>query len=100
MAGKGSKPRPFVVDRDTFENNWDAIFMKKQPVEISSYWSDCREYGSIVFREKNEYYVEIFQNGGLVATLRNNMYSQDQAEAIAENAVVEKRWVVDEYVEN
>ena len=39
MNGKGSKPRPFSIDRKTFENNWDAIFGKKDPfqemVEIS-----------------------------------------------------------------
>ena len=27
--GKGSAPRPFIVDRATFENNFDAIFGKK-----------------------------------------------------------------------
>jgi hypothetical protein len=27
--GKGSKPRPFSVKSDVFENNWDAIFGKK-----------------------------------------------------------------------
>ena len=26
--GKGSSPRPFSVDRETFENNWDRIFKK------------------------------------------------------------------------
>ena len=26
---KGSTPRPFDVDRQAFENNWDAIFGKK-----------------------------------------------------------------------
>jgi len=30
MSGKGSKPRPFSVDRKTFESNWDRIFKKKQ----------------------------------------------------------------------
>lgn len=98
MAGKGSKPRPFVVDRTTFENNWDTIFMKKKPVEISSYWSDCGEYESIVFHEKDKYYVEIFQNGELVTTLRENMLSLDQAETVAENAIIQKTWVEDEYV--
>jgi len=28
-GGKGSAPRPFSVDRETFENNWDLIFKKK-----------------------------------------------------------------------
>lgn len=25
-GGKGSKPRPYSVDNDTFANNWDRIF--------------------------------------------------------------------------
>jgi len=29
MSGKGSKPRPFSVDRKTFESNWERIFKKK-----------------------------------------------------------------------
>jgi hypothetical protein len=29
MSGKGSSPRPFSVDRKTFENNWEKIFGKK-----------------------------------------------------------------------
>jgi hypothetical protein len=32
MSGKGSRPRPFSVDRKTFENNWDKIFGKKNKV--------------------------------------------------------------------
>ena len=28
-GGKGSKARPFSVDRDTFDNNFDRIFGKK-----------------------------------------------------------------------
>ena len=31
MSGKGSRPRPFSVDQKTFDNNWAAIFDKKQP---------------------------------------------------------------------
>jgi hypothetical protein len=27
-GGKGSKPRPFSVDQETFENNFDRIFGK------------------------------------------------------------------------
>jgi hypothetical protein len=27
--GKGSAPRPYSVDQDTFNNNWDAIFKKE-----------------------------------------------------------------------
>lgn len=28
--GKGSAPRPYSVDQDTFSNNWDAIFKKEK----------------------------------------------------------------------
>jgi len=28
MSGKGSRPRPFSVDHDTFSDNWDRIFSK------------------------------------------------------------------------
>lgn len=28
-GGKGSKPRPLSVEREVFDNNWDAIFGKK-----------------------------------------------------------------------
>ena len=30
-GGKGSAPRPFSVDRNTFEDNWEKIFTKKVP---------------------------------------------------------------------
>jgi hypothetical protein len=36
-AGKGSKPRPYSVNQDTFSNNWNLIFgdgMKKQPIKL------------------------------------------------------------------
>jgi len=29
MSGKGSKPRPYSVDRKTFEQNWNNIFKGK-----------------------------------------------------------------------
>ena len=28
--GKGSAPRPYSVDQDTFSNNWDTIFKKEK----------------------------------------------------------------------
>ena len=33
-GGKGSSPRPFSVDKQTFDNNWDKIFGKKTPQEV------------------------------------------------------------------
>lgn len=29
-GGKGSKPRPFSVDQETFDKNWDNIFRKEK----------------------------------------------------------------------
>lgn len=41
-GGKGSQPRPFSVDQETFANNWDAIF-KKRPADYQDILSteDC-----------------------------------------------------------
>lgn len=30
MSGKGDMPRPFSVDKDVFNDNWDRIFKKKR----------------------------------------------------------------------
>ena len=30
IMGKGSSARPYSVDADTFEDNWDKIFKKKK----------------------------------------------------------------------
>jgi hypothetical protein len=40
MSGKGSSPRPFSVDQDTFASNWDRIFArtpKTQPQQWDHY---------------------------------------------------------------
>lgn len=29
-GGKGSSPRPYSVDQETFASNWDRIFGKKK----------------------------------------------------------------------
>lgn len=38
-GGKGSSPRPFSIDRKTFENNWDKIFKNEYQDELST--EDC-----------------------------------------------------------
>jgi len=35
MSGKGSKPRPFSVDRKTFESNWEKIFGKQSKKKLT-----------------------------------------------------------------
>jgi hypothetical protein len=42
MSGKGSKPRPFSVDRKTFESNWDKIFKKNKKVEKKKTQEKCK----------------------------------------------------------
>ena len=34
MSGKGSAPRPYSVDQQTFADNWQAIFRKEQNDEL------------------------------------------------------------------
>ena len=34
MAGKGSKPRPFNVSKDEFDNNFEGIFGKRVPTYL------------------------------------------------------------------
>jgi hypothetical protein len=33
MSGKGSSPRPYSVDKKTFDDNWERIFRKDKRVE-------------------------------------------------------------------
>lgn len=40
--GKGSSPRPFGVDRQTFANNFDAIFGRKLKCPVCAS-SNCSE---------------------------------------------------------
>jgi len=44
-GGKGSSRRPLSVDSKTFENNWDAIFGKKEKkvdTEVENVYNDER----------------------------------------------------------
>ncbi len=34
MAGKGSRPRPFSVSLEEFDNRWDAIFNKDKNMQV------------------------------------------------------------------
>jgi hypothetical protein len=43
MAGKGSKPRPTNVDRDTFESNWDRIFNKDKKKDVRVQVQDSKD---------------------------------------------------------
>ena len=47
MSGKGSAPRPFGVDAQTYANNFDAIFGKKKNDSLNNRNSgtDSKEEG-------------------------------------------------------
>lgn len=32
-TGKGSAPRPYSVDKETFDSNWDAIFKRHEKIK-------------------------------------------------------------------
>lgn len=34
MSGKGSAPRPFSVSNEEYANRWDAIFAKKEQLDL------------------------------------------------------------------
>lgn len=34
MSGKGSKARPFSVNQQTFDTNWDNIFKKDKAMQV------------------------------------------------------------------
>ena len=42
---KGSAPRPFDVDRQAFENNWDAIFGKRKSANKDDQHDDVGKKG-------------------------------------------------------
>ena len=47
MSGKGSSPRPFSVNQQTFSNNWDAIFGPKTPKEVDDAKAEDEAFNSI-----------------------------------------------------
>ena len=49
-AGKGSRPRPYSVSKEEFDNRFDAIFSKKTPVEDNT-GTDKNEYQDILSTE-------------------------------------------------
>jgi hypothetical protein len=74
--GKGSKPRPFDVDRDTYEDNWDRIFSKRNAVVGPT------KYAIKVGSGENSYYITEYT--GSCAELVTETYDTlEEAESIA-----------------
>jgi len=73
--------------------------MARDPLEISNYWSDDSTLESIVLKDNDGYFIEIYRDTILVAILREGLTSLGKAEEVAENAVVENVWTEDRYAE-
>jgi hypothetical protein len=59
-AGKGSKPRPFSVSKDEFDNRFDAIFGKKKKetlpeFELNKSTGEVQRVEDNTGIDKNEY---------------------------------------------
>jgi hypothetical protein len=75
--GKGSKPRPFAVDRETYESNWDRIFSKRNSLVGPT------KYAILVGSGENSYYVT--EDTGSCQDLKTETYStRKEAENIAD----------------
>ena len=58
-GGKGSKPRPFSVSQEEYENRWNAIFQREDVVSKSQ---AVRLNPSNRFRKKNQMLLKTFDN--------------------------------------
>jgi hypothetical protein len=45
--GKGSKPRPLVVDRDTYAENWERVFGDPNPRSVAECTCDVTDCGHV-----------------------------------------------------
>ena len=50
-GGKGSSPRPILVDTKTYENNWDLIFNKGKQFPIEDNSGSKNDYQDILSTE-------------------------------------------------
>lgn len=52
MSGKGSTPRPFSVNHDTFSENWDKIFLKKKPIDDTIDVNEKEFFEQVIMKEE------------------------------------------------
>lgn len=52
-GGKGSSPRPFSVNQETYANNWEAIFGKKTPKEVDDAQAEDEAF-ALLEKQKRE----------------------------------------------
>jgi len=49
-VSKGSTPRPYSVDLNTFNNNWDNIFRKPDPRVVEDQKNEDEAFDSITIQ--------------------------------------------------
>ena len=54
-GGKGSRPRPYSVDLDTYGKNFDVIFRKPDPRVIDDARAKDEEFQRIDNKQKSQY---------------------------------------------
>ncbi len=52
---KGSRPRPYSVSQDTFANNYDAIFRKKDRRQVEDSQAEDEAFKSVDKELQNKY---------------------------------------------
>ena len=57
---KGSSPRPYSVDLNTFNNNWDNIFRKPDPKIVEDQQNEDEAFNQVVNAYNNERLVSKF----------------------------------------
>lgn len=57
-GGKGSTPRPFSVDRETFSNNWDLIFKDKLQELVDNQEPLGKEFSKVLYEHIEDLYEE------------------------------------------
>ena len=63
--GKGSAPRPYSVDSDTFESNWDKIFKKnKNSDDVSPHTYEYELNKSTGLVEKTYSRIDVISQNG------------------------------------
>jgi len=82
MSGKGSAPRPYSVDRKTFEDNWDKIFGNKESNE--NVWANRNVWNDPELAKQDRLADEI-------ASIKNMKDTRSEA------GKQEAAWLKDEY---
>lgn len=65
MSGKGSRPRPFSVPTEVFDNNWDNIFKKGKQEDVLDAYNEERLVSKFDKEELMQVKVDQIRDGGV-----------------------------------